>query len=69
VYVVCNIWTSWLTLIPGSLLLGLVSAPLWTAVRTYMSALARVKVDQDMVAKPKQVWLIWFVVFKLKKNV
>lgn len=55
IYVACNILPSWFTLIPGSVLLGLGTCPLWTAANTYISALARVRVEADIAAVPKKV--------------
>ncbi|XP_065916825.1 protein unc-93 homolog A-like isoform X2 [Dysidea avara] len=40
VYVACNFYPSYFTLIPGSALLGLVSGPLWTSVTVYIAELA-----------------------------
>ena len=40
IYVACNFYPSYFTLLPGSVLLGLVSGPLWTATITYIADLA-----------------------------
>ena len=40
IYVACNFYPSYFTLLPGSVLLGLVSGPLWTASTAYIAELA-----------------------------
>ena len=40
VYVACNFYPSYFTLLPGSVLLGLASGPLWTASTAYIAELA-----------------------------
>jgi len=40
VYVACNFYSSYFTLLPGSVLLGLASGPLWTAATVYIADLA-----------------------------
>ena len=40
IYVACNFYPSYFTLLPGSVLLGLASGPLWTATTTYVADLA-----------------------------
>ena len=55
VYVASNFRPHWATLVPGSVLLGFISCPLWTSVNTYLSALARVRVEQDLAKSPKKV--------------
>ena len=40
VYVACNFYPSYFTLLPGSALLGLASGPLWTSVTVYIAELA-----------------------------
>lgn len=40
IYVACNFYPSYFTLLPGSVLLGLASGPLWTATTTYIADLA-----------------------------
>lgn len=47
IYIACNFYPQWWTLIPASLLLGLVSCPLWTSIETFMSALTHTKVKLD----------------------
>ncbi|KAL8576928.1 hypothetical protein ACOMHN_065655 [Nucella lapillus] len=55
VYAACNFYPHWAVLIPGSLLLGAVSCPLWISLNTYLSSLARVVVEQDLEKSPKAV--------------
>ena len=40
IYVACNFYPSYFTLLPGSILLGLASGPLWTATTAYIADLA-----------------------------
>ena len=40
IYVACNFYPSYFTLLPGSVLLGLASGPLWTATTAYIAELA-----------------------------
>ena len=40
IYVACNFYPSYFTLLPGSVLLGLASGPLWTASTAYIAELA-----------------------------
>ena len=40
IYVACNFYPSYFTLLPGSVLLGLASGPLWTATTTHIADLA-----------------------------
>ena len=40
IYVACNFYPSYFTLLPGSMLLGLGSGPLWTATTVYIAELA-----------------------------
>ena len=40
VFIIANIWPSWLTMVPSSILLGLADGPFWIAQGTYMSVLA-----------------------------
>lgn len=65
VYVACNFYPSWLTLIPGSVLLGVVTCPLWTSMNTYLSALARVYVEQGLVMSPKRLMTVHAAFSKL----
>ncbi|KAK7476415.1 hypothetical protein BaRGS_00032340 [Batillaria attramentaria] len=53
-YVVCNFYPSWMTLIPGSLMLGLISCPLWTSTETYLSSLSRKAAELELSKNPKK---------------
>ena len=55
VYVACNLYPRWATLVPGSALLGVVTCPLWMSANTYLSALARVCVERDLEKGTKKV--------------
>ena len=50
IFVLCNFFPHWLTLIPGSLVMGVLSCPLWTSLEIYMTSLAR----QEVVDHKKQ---------------
>lgn len=54
-YVMCNFYPSWVTLIPGSILLGFTSSPMWTSLDTYISALARKSVELQVQQDVKKV--------------
>lgn len=58
VYVASNFYPHWATLIPGSVLLGFITCPLWISVNTYISALAKVSVEQDLQKTLKKVTTI-----------
>lgn len=49
-FVLCNFYPHWMTLIPGSLVMGMLSCPLWTSLEIYMTALAR----QEIADRKKQ---------------
>lgn len=53
-YLVCNFYPSWITLIPGSVMLGLISCPLWTSAETYLSSLSRKAVELRLNQKSKK---------------
>nr|KAG5691763.1 hypothetical protein BaRGS_014763 [Batillaria attramentaria] len=41
-FVACNFYPHWATLIPGAIIMGFLNCPLWTSLEIYMTALARV---------------------------
>ena len=47
IFVLCNYFPHWLTLIPGSLVMGVLSCPLWTSLEIYMTSLARQEVSDQ----------------------
>nr|KAG5691768.1 hypothetical protein BaRGS_014768 [Batillaria attramentaria] len=50
-YVVCNFYPHWATLIPGSVLVGFANCPWWTSLMIYLAALADVTVSMETEKK------------------
>lgn len=46
-YLLCNFFPHWATLVPGSILMGILNCPLWTCLEVYITTLAKVEVTSD----------------------
>ncbi|XP_025092541.1 protein unc-93 homolog A-like [Pomacea canaliculata] len=52
-YVMCNFYPAWMTLVPGSIVVGLITSPMWGSLETYLSTLACVDVELHEKQKKK----------------
>ena len=62
VYTVANFYPSWYTLVPGSIVVGLVFGPLWASQAVHIAIIAR-QYASDTGRKPEQIVFLFFGIY------